>query len=304
MLLKSFIINDYITLHLVQDHSDRSAKTVIFFKDYHFRQCKRLLLEIPVNKSSEFDKINSIDDIIINNNLQQKYVHETDILPEEEFWAHCSNLQAWVEHDYDTKILDSALSFPLLKELYEEGDPIAKKIFKEEIANRFLCDNPVVSTYLAKEGFLDVFSNEEFWQLISIDLIDEDEKFALKEILNLSFRRFYPKNKIPVKYLDIPYFEIKGGRIIKFKLNQCGLRILPKSIRSFKYLKELNLSLNNIFELPITVGLLESLEILNIRLNPIHKLPESIKNLKKLKEVITTEVLTEEILDKIKEIKK
>jgi len=81
------------------------------------------------------------------------------------------NLQAWVEHNYDTRLLDSTLSFPLLQGLYEYGDPLAKKKFKEEIAKRFLSDNPVVSTYLAKEGFLDVFTNEEFWQIISMDLI-------------------------------------------------------------------------------------------------------------------------------------
>ncbi|KKN26326.1 hypothetical protein LCGC14_0875770 [marine sediment metagenome] len=146
---------------------------------------------------------------------------------------------------------------------------------------------------------------KNFGKLLAwISFIDEDEKFALKEILNISFRRFYPKNKIPFKYIKIPYFEIKDGRIFRLKLTDCGLNSLPESITSFKYLKEFNLNLNNIYELPVTIGNLESLEILDIRFNPIDRIPDSIKNLKKLKEVITTEVLTPEILDKIKEIKK
>jgi len=151
---------------------------------------------------------------------------------------------------------------------------------------------------------LDFLSNEEFWHLISTDLIDEDEKFALGEIFKISLRRFYPKNKISSKYLNIPYFEIADGRVVRLCLADCGLRSLPESIGSFKCLKELDLSLNSISELPISVGELYSLETLNIRFNPIDKLPDSVKNLKKLKEVIETEVITKELLEKINIIKK
>jgi len=304
MILKEFRINDCITLGLVQEHSNSSLKTVIFFNNTQFRHCKRLIVNIPEKDISNFDNIESIDDIIQDRYLKKNFPRKIEISPEEEFWAHCSNLQAWVEHNYDTRLLDSTLSFPLLKELYETGDPVASRIFKEEIAKRFLSDNPVIPTYLIKESFLDVLSNEEFWHLISTSLIDEDEKFALWEIFKVSLRRFYPKNKISSKYLDIPYFEVKDGRIVGLNLGDCGLGSLPESIGSFKCLKELDLSLNNISELPISVGNLSSLEILNIRHNPIDKLPDSIKNLKKLKEVIETEVITKELLEKISIIKK
>ncbi|KKN26323.1 hypothetical protein LCGC14_0875740 [marine sediment metagenome] len=90
MLLKCFEINDCITLRLVQDRSNGPAKTVIFFNDTRFRQYKRLLLDIPDSKFSDFDNIDSIDDVILNNHLQQNYVNEADISPEDEFWAHCS----------------------------------------------------------------------------------------------------------------------------------------------------------------------------------------------------------------------
>lgn len=60
-----------------------------------------------------------------------------DITPEEEFWGHCSNLQAWVENNYDTRLLHSNIAFPLLKKLTEAGDPNTNKVFKEEIARRF-----------------------------------------------------------------------------------------------------------------------------------------------------------------------
>ena len=51
------------------------------------------------------------------------------ITPEQEFWGHRSNIQAWVECEYDTRLLHSNLSFPLLKALSDAGDPKAKAIF-------------------------------------------------------------------------------------------------------------------------------------------------------------------------------
>lgn len=304
MILREFRINNCITLRLIQERSDSTPKTVIFFNNSEFRHCKRLLLNIPEDEISNYGNIDSIDDILLDQYLKKKSSPKVEISPEEEFWAHCSNLQAWVEHDYDTRLLDSTLSFPLLKKLYEARDPVASKIFKEEIAKRFLNDNPFMATYLIKESFLDVLSNAEFWQLISTDLIDEDEKFALWEIFKISLRRFYPRHKISSKYLNIPYFEIEDGRVVRLYLGDCGLRSLPESIGSFKCLKELDLSLNNVSELPISVGKLNSLEILNIQFNPIDKLPDSVRNLKKLKEVIETEVITKELLEKINKIKK
>ncbi|MFX1237046.1 MAG: hypothetical protein ACFFAS_03805 [Promethearchaeota archaeon] len=50
------------------------------------------------------------------------------IPPETEFLVHCSNLQAWVEHGYDARLIHSNLAFPLLKRLCEVGDPQAKRM--------------------------------------------------------------------------------------------------------------------------------------------------------------------------------
>ena len=83
------------------------------------------------------------------------------IYPETEFWGHCSNLQVWVENDYNTRLLHRNLAFPLLKRLTELGDPKAKRVFKEEIAQRFLsCYLPVIQ-FLFFNNYLDYFSEEE-----------------------------------------------------------------------------------------------------------------------------------------------
>ena len=78
-----------------------------------------------------------------------------EIDPETEFWGHCSNLQSWYKHDYDTRLLHSNLSFPLLKRLTKVGDPLANKVFKEEIAKRLASGYGTVIDYLTEEGYLD-----------------------------------------------------------------------------------------------------------------------------------------------------
>ncbi|MCK4382291.1 MAG: hypothetical protein KAW66_03270, partial [Candidatus Lokiarchaeota archaeon] len=92
--------------------------------------------------------------------------------PEQEFWGHCSNIQAWFEHGYDTRILMSNISFPLLRELTKAGDPQAKKVYKEEIALRLESGYPSVVQYLLTQGYIQAFSPEEFKTILeATDLI-------------------------------------------------------------------------------------------------------------------------------------
>ncbi len=112
----------------------------------------------------QFDEIESIDDVADRLNWDiddgQEGI-EYDIPPETEFFGHCSNLQAWYEHQYDTNLLHSSLSFPLLRKLADVGDKLAQKVFREEIAKRFHSRNPTVMNYLLNEGYLDYLDVEE-----------------------------------------------------------------------------------------------------------------------------------------------
>ena len=85
---------------------------------------------------------------------------EVSITPLEEFWGHCSNLQVWVENEYNTRLLHSNIAFSLLKRLGEIGDPIANKVFKEEIIHRIEEGNVNVITYLFEEGYFSYFSKQ------------------------------------------------------------------------------------------------------------------------------------------------
>ena len=84
------------------------------------------------------------------------------ISPGVEFWAHCSNLQVWYENDYDTRLIHRNLAFPLLRELTDAGDPLAKRVFGEEVAKRLESGYLPVISYLLLEHYTYYLSNDYF----------------------------------------------------------------------------------------------------------------------------------------------
>ncbi len=160
--MREFKVNTYLMVKLIR------GKSIIFVKGIQFKQCKFLLLINPHEKDRH-DEIDSIDeaDELYNNKLEKDMKpQDLGMAPEQEFWGHCSNLQAWVELNYDTRLLHRNLAFPLLKELTKAGDLQAKRAFKEEIARRFLSGHLPVSIYLMNEGYLEYLNDDEFSTLI------------------------------------------------------------------------------------------------------------------------------------------
>ncbi len=155
--MKEFKINDYITLKL------EFNKTVIYVDKERFLQCKYLLLKLEKGNFEQYDELESIDEAAEHLDHSQEGFGSGLIKPETEFWAHCSNLQAWVENNYDTRLLHSNLSFPLLKKLSDKGDPLTNIKFQEEIAYR------LESGYLSVIFFL---IEQEYLQYLPLDYLN------------------------------------------------------------------------------------------------------------------------------------
>lgn len=154
MNIKEFRINEHLTLRL------EGEQTNIYVDDYYFQGCKYLLLDIGIENASKYDSIESIDEAM--EIYSKEHEHNRTILdPETEFWGHCSNIQVWAENNYDTRLLDSRLAFPLLKRLAEAGDPLAMAMFKEEVIKRLESGYHSVVLYLLKRNFLEYFTLEE-----------------------------------------------------------------------------------------------------------------------------------------------
>lgn len=247
--VKDFKINDYITLKL------ENNETIIYVKGERFKQCKSLLLNIKIDEITFLDEIDSVDEAAakLDNNLNK--VEYVEIPPEVEFWGHCSNLQVWVENDYNTRLLHSNLAFPLLKELAIVGDPIAKKVFKEEIAYRLSSKYLPVIRYLIEGGYLEFLNEEELKIALSeFDhiIINSESIPVIGEKLDLSYRNI---NSI---------FEING-------LEDCT------------YLKKLKLSHNKIKKIE-GLELLSKLQELQLGHNQIEKI-EGLETLTSLEEL-------------------
>lgn len=164
---KTYQINNYLSVKLI------GTKTYIFVNNKCFRKCASLVLTIPLDRAEAFEDVRSIDEAAsVHKTLYENYIYEDQIASplsaETEFWGHCSNLEAWAEHDYDTRLLHSNLSFPLLEKLVISGDPVAHRVFKDEIAQRF--EEGVFNTLviLTIGEYLKFLNGEERGSLIRI----------------------------------------------------------------------------------------------------------------------------------------
>ena len=311
-------INEYITLKLDDDEYDLdfdgnepqpATKSVVYVNEEPFIQCKRLLISIPVDQVGEYNNLSSIDDIAgklgwtESGQMMENNMIEYELSPEQEFWGYCSNLQAWVENEYDTRLLHSNIAFPLLKKLTSVGDPIARKVYKDEIILRMQHDYIPTKIYLLEGGFLDNLDNDELNTLFeSIDLnfvkdIDHQRSLSLLDKLN---RKGYPKVEKLLKEIlrkicksdnTEELILISNSGLLNY-LTAEALDILFKNPASCT-ITQLNLQKSDPFfenmklqELPSSIDNLTHLEILDISYNNISELPASIKKIKNLKKLI------------------
>ncbi|MBD3216063.1 MAG: hypothetical protein GF311_25850 [Candidatus Lokiarchaeota archaeon] len=162
------------------------GEIMIYIKRAPFIACKSVLLSIPKIDLEEFGDLSSIDKIIEHYEelklRQDLTVPALD--PYEEFIAHCSNLQAWAEHDYDTRLLHSNLSFQLLKRLVKEGDPKAKQRYADEVAFRFTEGDPKIQLLLLREGYFEPLTREQketLYETFYEDLVTE--RYPVEEMI-------------------------------------------------------------------------------------------------------------------------
>ncbi len=261
--VKEFKVNKYITLKL------ENGKTFIYVNNRRFNQCKFLLLNININEIKSFDEIKSVDESIIKfDNFSLSQRKKAEILdPDAEFWGHCSNLQVWYEYDYDTRLIHSNLVFPLLKKLVDVGDPLAKKVFKEEIAKRFITGYKPVLDFLINQGFLEYLSDQELEYIFSNPRVNPIKHLDMEE---LGLENF-------------PNFIIKLSSLEILNLRCNYIRMLPSPIERLNKIKQLDLSANKLESLPDTIGNLSSLEVLNLFANKLSYIPNSIAKLDNLK---------------------
>lgn len=293
--MQEFKVNKYLNLKL------ENNETIIYVSGKKYRQCKYLLLEIPIDNINSFNEIDSIDEAVeaLDQSLEpfeedrlnsgKEYIK---LPPEVEFWGHCSNLQAWANFNYDTRLLHSNLAFPLLKELMNAGDTNAKKKFKAEIAKRLLAGNFSTIEFLYEEGYVNYLTREEFWSIFDEDgeiLFDIEKKIEqFKEITDVDLEGQKIKRLVKKKRQERFYFHLghdividNGPMVFTFEMGKVtgigiwgDFRDFPLSLRKNSILK--------LKESPESISRLEQLKILVLNEIGLEKFPQSITSLKLL----------------------
>ncbi len=227
----------------------KHQKTVIYVKEEPFIACKYLFMNAPSIKSTmSFDSIDQMSESL-NGQLEREITREeVGLSPEDEFWGHCSNLQVWVENDYDTRLLHRNLAFPLLKRLSSVGDIKAKKIFSQEAAKRFKSRSPTVQKFLVLGKHL-----ARLRRSILRDLIDYADDIEVLELLSAHFngkndfsnnmkvlKRLLWINPIHRKaHLVLAFVYLKLGNLVKAKIVLKELlKLYPKDDEALQFLAQ------------------------------------------------------------------
>lgn len=227
--MKEFKINKYLTLKL------EKGKTNIYVKGELFLQCKHLLMNINIEKNNSYNEIKSIDDAI--KELPEGL--EISVPPEVEFWGHCSNIQTWVEYDYDTRLLEMKLAFPLLKALTDAGHQRARTRLSEEVLKRFNEGNENVREYLIFENFFGYLKPyDKFYHLLN-----EEDATLLIEITAKYNQEVKVETFIPLEpRREECYIVIRGKKIVQMGLwldEYC--KKIPSEISKLKHLTRLRI---------------------------------------------------------------
>lgn len=245
---KEYIINEYLSLKL------ENRKTIIYVNGERYRQCIRLLLAIPKREFFNQEGVGSIDEATQryrDTHNGKRYTENGSyyIAPEQEFWGHCSNLQTWYEHDYDTRLIHSNLAFSLLRRLIKAGDPLAKRVFKEEITKRLLEGN---RTNFGLGNYLSYFSKEEqkfVYERIHQKIMEGEFEYLY---FFISKRYSYRKDVNKKAHIKEFYFHILKGdvAVINFLLEdwKWDWFSLERILKCFSDLKELTLDIDKIIQ--------------------------------------------------------
>jgi hypothetical protein len=286
--MKEFVINKFLKIKL------EDGRTIIYVNDEQFKQCKFLFLNIKVDDLVLLEEIDSIDEAaeVLDRSAEGRDQRSLNITPKEEFWGHCSNLQVWYEHNYDTRLLHRSLSFSLLKKLSDAGDPLAQQVFSEEIAKRFNEGTDSVQNFLMVEGYLDYINDDYFWSLFDLDTSPLQDLEAIMD-KKIRYWLFCTANSFS------PAFVFKGNEIICLNLCNCNLELLPESIGDLKYLKCLYLRHNQLKILPQSISKLQKLEILHLSNNSFEVFPKMVNLLKALKVLVLSNNDLKEIPEEI-----
>jgi len=199
-------------------------------------------------------------------------------------------LKQWAENKYDVSNIeddDVDLIFSLLRRLYEAEEPLALKVFKQEIGKGARSEG-YAPDFVVLEGYFDYFHDQD--EMLSMALIPE-EAAVMKEISQHTEKEYHPvysfdaDDEVRRRYdMSKYYFNIYKGRIYEMdlELNQ-AFPVFPDSISQLQGLERLHIFANDTNEILFnTDNIFESIILITLY---SHEDIKSFKRIKKEKEI-------------------
>lgn len=121
-----FDVNEHITMKLEYN------RTNIYIYGHKYFHCKYLLINIPIDEIDKYNRFESMDEVIeyTKQKNKGKEPKARTLKPETEFWGHCSNIQAWVENEYDLRVIESDFALGIIETIISGLIPVPKQ-FRE-----------------------------------------------------------------------------------------------------------------------------------------------------------------------------
>ncbi len=270
---REFVINPYLAVRL------EGCETVIYVGGRRFQQCKALVFDLPRREMQDPTTPTSIDEVTALYRQPPLPSRSTKIPPEVEFWGHCSNLQAWADNDYDTRLLHSNLAFPLLKALVDAGDSNATVALKRDIVARFSAGYMPVVKFLVEGQYYRYLTAADLDRL-PLNILVVLYGTSVYDLHPAAFERLRPF--LPTITLGDKKFVIKLGQLDACKQQMTNVDL--EELQKYKdQIKNLNLSYNSLRDFPDALGHIVSLEGLDLSYNQLRTLPDALGNLASLK---------------------
>ena len=130
-----FRLNQFITLRLIEFGNNFTCTYVIIndklFNLYEFSL--KETLEI-LNERNYYICMDETCLDLMGTYNEKDFLEDPDMM----FWIYCYYIAAWVDYDYDWRLLRVEDSFPMLYALRHAGDPKAREVFRNEIIKALL----------------------------------------------------------------------------------------------------------------------------------------------------------------------
>ncbi len=222
--MQEFTVNEFISLKL------KNSETKIYVNGEYFYHCKYLIISIPVDRLDEWEGYETMDQIIKATGRSEGQRKATHLTPQEAFWGHCSNIQAWADNGYDYRLLDTKLSIPIIMDIMKglvkgKDKEKFKRFFIEVVKSLddYIINSRINEATYGKFDFLDkiifrirdkYFTDEEITGSVALKLIyDKFLPRKLREREQQRISRWERKlwKRTPVVESDLRYYVWDKG---------------------------------------------------------------------------------------------